>query len=454
MWLHFRELKPKPCKGSENTKWRSHFVFWCYVSNSHYETDFGVYSAKVLEIVFWKSHLRWDFQKTIFIMRIADKSYRENSSDSQLRYNCVMINNPFLPQRLVGRQTELEQISQILLDDGDLLIAGVAGSGRRTLVKWAAQKAGARVITLDCLRATDGDRFLKLLAESLLNTFDLPEELLKLQGLLKEQPISFELTEQSKPRMVWKLSSTGLWNLFQKLLSLPQQMAEWLDCRVAIVLHNFPHIRSWDRKGEWEEYLRREIQLQSRVSYILIATVPEPWMHKLSLHVVELPPLSNSELCEWLEPTMQEKGLKFDPQTNALQLFTEYIQGNMSDAIALIRRIWLDYLTQVNSQSEFLIQPHHVHENMLALIEDLAPTFESLIMLLPPTQVRVLESLAIDPTVSPHSREYIQKHQLSKGGSLQGALDSLEQKGLVYGAKYGYRIALPTLQFWLKQRLG
>jgi DNA-binding MarR family transcriptional regulator len=90
---------------------------------------------------------------------------------------------------------------------------------------------------------------------------------------------------------------------------------------------------------------------------------------------------------------------------------------------------------------------------MLALIEDLAPTFESLVMLLPPSQVRVLESLAIDPTVSPHSREYIQKHRLSKGGSLQGALDSLEQKGLVYGAKYGYRIALPTLQFWLKQRL-
>ena len=363
-----------------------------------------------------------------------------------------MINNPFLPQRLVGRQTELAQISQILSADGDLLIAGVARSGRRTLVKWAAHRAGARVITLDCLRATDGDRFLKLLAESLLHTFDRPEELEKLQELITNQPIIFELTPKS--RMIWKLSAAGVWNLFEYLLRLPQQMAEWLDCRVAIVLHNFTHIRSWDRKGEWEEYLRREIQLQSRVSYVLIATVSEPWMYKLSIHVVELPPLNNVELCEWLEPMMQTKGLKFAPLTPSLQLFTEYIQGNLSDAIALIRRIWLSHLTQLNPSSEFLIQPSHVHENMLALIEDLAPTFESLIMLLPPTQVRVLESLAIDPTVSPHSREYIQKHQLSRGGSLQGALDSLEQKGLVYGAKYGYRIALPTLQFWLKQRLG
>jgi hypothetical protein len=368
-----------------------------------------------------------------------------------------MSDNPFLPQKLVGRQPELEQISEILLADDDLLIAGVAGSGRRTLVKWAAQKVGARVITLDCLRATDGDRFTKLLAESLLQTFDRPEEFAKLQHLLADQPVTFEASEKSKPRITWKLPAAGIWSLFQNMLRLPQQMAEWLDCRVAIVLHNFTHIRSWDRKGEWEEYLRREIQLQSRVSYALIATVPEPWMHKLSIHVVELPPLSNQELWEWLEPTMAIKGLKF---TNAtIDLFSEYIQGNMSDAIALTRRIWLGALTQNSSPStaeflaEFLIQPHDVYQNMLALIEDLAPTFESLIMLLPPSQVRVLESLAIDPTVSPHSREYIQKHQLSKGGSLQGALDSLEQKGLVYGAKYGYRIALPTLQFWLKQRL-
>jgi hypothetical protein len=169
-----------------------------------------------------------------------------------------MSNNPFLPEKLVGRQPELEQISKILLADDDLLIAGVAGSGRRTLVKWAAQKVGARVITLDCLRATDGDRFLKLLAESLLHTFDSAEELLKLQQLLAEQPVTFEpvtleMVDKSKPRIVWKLSSAGIWSLFQNMLSLPQQMAEWLDCRVAIVLHNFTHIRSWDRKGEWDE---------------------------------------------------------------------------------------------------------------------------------------------------------------------------------------------------------
>jgi len=90
---------------------------------------------------------------------------------------------------------------------------------------------------------------------------------------------------------------------------------------------------------------------------------------------------------------------------------------------------------------------------MLALVQDMSCTFEALLLLLPPTQARVLESLALDPTDSPQSSAYIKKHQLSRGGGLQGALNSLEQKGLIYGPKFSYRIALPLLNFWLKQRL-
>ena len=144
----------------------------------------------------------------------------------------------------------------------------------------------------------------------------------------------------------------------------------------------------------------------------------------------------------------------------------------MGDAIALARRVWLDQAASGNRKGarqelpeklpgglpegllEKSIEVHHVHRSALALAEDLSITFESLILLLPPSQVRVLESLALDPTDKPHARDYIQKHQLSRGGSLQGALSSLEQKGLVYGAKFGYRIAMPMLEFWLKQRLS
>lgn len=378
--------------------------------------------------------------------------YQENNNPG---IKASMVANPFVPQYLVGRQQELEQVLQILSVDGDLLIAGVPGSGRRSLMRWAALQLGARVLEIDCLRATDGGRFLQLLAESIMSVFGMPEELLLVKQWLKQHPVSLEELPNGKPRLIWHLKGGGEWLLFQELLHLPQVMAQKLDCRVVIVFRNFPHIRSWDKQGKWEAYLRQEIALHTHVSYALIATVAEPWMEDTSLQVVTLAPLPDQELRAWIEKVMLSEGLKFE--VDAIALFLSYVQGYLGDAIALSRRICLDCRVSAYfqaSQKPGLIQAYQVHRSTLALMEDLAITFESLILLLPPTQVKVLESLALDPTDSPHSKEYIQKHQLSRGGSLQGALASLEHKGLVYGAKYGYRIALPLLIFWLKHRIG
>lgn len=82
-----------------------------------------------------------------------------------------MVNSPFVPPTLVGRADELQQISQILAQDGDLLLTGIPGSGRRTLLRAAAREVGARAIEIDCLRATNRQRFMELLAEGLVDAF-------------------------------------------------------------------------------------------------------------------------------------------------------------------------------------------------------------------------------------------------------------------------------------------
>lgn len=392
-----------------------------------------------------------------------------------------MTANPFIPQALVGRRAELNQISHILASDGDLLLAGVPGSGRRTLLRHAAQTVGAQVIEIDCLRATDSNRFLQLLAEGIILNFQSDSELDLIEHWSIDQPIVLERSSR-QPWLSWHLSSKNEWQLFQSLLSLPQALAEQLNCRVVLVFMNFPHIRSWDRSEKWQSYLRQEIQMQTRVSYALISTFAESWVQHSNMQVVGLGPLKNEDLQPWLESSMATVGLQFEPDSGALQLFFDYVQGHMGDAIALARRIWLDRKVEEqrsgaegrgergeragnNSESPTTnnqpltttspapIYPHHIYRSALTLVEDLSFTFESLVLLLPPSQVRVLESLALDPTDSPHSREYIQKHRLSRGGGLQGALASLQQKGLVYGPEYHYRITLPLLGFWLKHRL-
>ncbi|MGQ9873306.1 AAA family ATPase [Leptodesmis sp.] len=389
-----------------------------------------------------------------------------------------MIANPFTPVNLVGRQAELRQISQVLTEDGDLLIAGVPGSGRRTLIRYAAREVGARIIEIDCLRATHSSRFLTLLAEGILAAFEAPEELTLIQKWSDRQPVVLEQASSGRSRLVWHISPKEEWTLFQTLLSLPQRLAEWLGCRVVIVFQNFPHIRSWDRSEQWEKYLRQEIQQQSRVSYALIATVAESWVQQSNMQVVLLGPLPADEVATWLVETMAAQNLKLDSQ--ALDLFLNYVQGDMGTAITVARRLWLDHQVSEfersmpdhpdpdpfatlashpyppipHPQSSIaVLQPHQIYHSTLTLVEDLSLTFESLLMLLPSSQVRVLESLALDPTDSPHAREYIQKHHLSRGGGLQGALASLQQKGLVYGPEYGYQITRPLLAFWLKHRL-
>ncbi|MBF2027548.1 MAG: ATP-binding protein [Oscillatoriales cyanobacterium C42_A2020_001] len=380
-----------------------------------------------------------------------------------------MVANPFIPEKLVGRQAELYQVSAVLAADGDLLIAGVPGTGRRRLVRSAAHAVGARVLEIDCLRATDSRRFLNLLMEGILLAFDDPAEIAIIRRWSADQPFDLKTDDQGCPRLTWQASLADAWNLFKVLLTLPQAIAEELNCRVVILFQNFPHIRSWDRSEKWESYLRQEIQQQSRVSYALIATVAESWAQQSNMQVVFLGPIKRDDLQPWIAEVTLSQGLEFDSE--AMDVFLDSIQGNLGDAIALLHRIWLDvqvsnpFKGQVNKVSldnaysltncqRYSIQASQIHDSALALVEDLSLTFESLLLLLPASQVRVLESLALDPTDSPHSREYIQKHHLSRGGGLQGALASLQQKGLVYGPEYGYRITMPLLALWLKQKLA
>ena len=378
-----------------------------------------------------------------------------------------MVANPFNPNVLVGRQVELKQVCAILAADGDLLLAGVPGSGRRRLVRQAAEMVGARVMQIDCLRATHSQKLLALLAEEIGTTFADVWSSEVLQAVFTTQSLLWVSPDGA---VQWTDGEAAdEWQVFQALLALPQAIAEALQCRVVIVFQNFPHLRTWDRGEVWERYLRQDIQRQSQVSYALIATIAESWIQHSDIQVMCLGPIPAEDVQTWLRAMTTAHG--WDLDAAAIALFIDAVQGNMGTAIAVLRRLWLDWivtpaalsqppdstpkLADLSSQRGAipLISLEQMRHTLLLLVADLALTFEALLLLLPPSQVRVLESLALDPTDTPHSREYTQKHHLSRGGGLQGALASLQQKGLVYGADYGYRIAIPLLALWLKHRL-
>jgi hypothetical protein len=362
-----------------------------------------------------------------------------------------MNNNPFIPEHFISRATEFQQICNLLLQDRDFVLVGVPGTGRRTLLREAATAVNARILEIDCVRSTNAKQFLRIFANRISECFAAPEEIKLIQMWSMDHPLTIEISPNRRAQMVWHFSAGKEWQLLEALLTLPQFLSEKLACRVVIMFQNFSHIRSWDRQGKWETYLRQAIEHYTRVSYALVSPVAEPWIDESNLEIIHLLPLKDAAIQQWFVETMKTKGLDLSTEDEAIPLFLSYVQGHLGDAIALAQRIWLDH--QAYSQSDNTIYAHHIHRSMSALAEDMSVTFETLLSLLPSSQIRLLESLALDPTERPQSREYITKHQLSRGGGVQGALNSLEQKGLIYGAHYSYRMALPFLQFWLKLRL-
>ncbi|MBD2570140.1 ATP-binding protein [Anabaena lutea] len=351
--------------------------------------------------------------------------------------------------QLIGRSLEFQRIVEILAQDGDLLITGVPGSGRRTLVRVAAQEVGAVVLEIDCIRATDGERFVQLLAEAISQNW----EAKKIENWVNQTASEFFIfTTESKIKLLRSLNQKQLWQAFIILLELLQIMAADLDQRIVLILQSFPHIRSWDRNSLWESTFRQEVKAHPHVSYVLLATIGETSNHQYDnnypIETIQLAPLAKDVLALWAREVLHTENLKFDSRSRALQIFLDAVQGNIGDAMALIRRL----LTLPHLQG--LITEQEVQQVIEGMLKDLSITYESLLMLLPASQIHLLECLAVDPTDKPQSKEYIQKHGLSRGGSLQGALTGLQHKGLIYSAEQGYRLALPLLALWLKQRLS
>lgn len=351
--------------------------------------------------------------------------------------------------QLIGRSLEFERIVEILAQDGDLLITGVPGSGRRTLVKVAAQEVSAVILDIDCIRATDGERFIQLLTEAINQNWETD----KIANWVKENGSNFFIfNAENKLKLLRPLNQKQLWQAFITVIDLLQIMANSLEQRIVLILQSFPHLRSWDRQGLWESTLRREVKSHPYVSYVLLATIAETNHQQddsnYPLETIELAPLSRDVLALWSREILHTRNIKFDPHSQALPIFLDAVQGNVGDAMALIRRL----LTLQHPQ--FLITEEQVKQVIEDILKDLSITYESLLMLLPASQIHLLESLAVDPTDKPQSKEYIQKHGLSRGGSLQGALTGLQHKGLIYSAEQGYRLALPLLALWLRQRLS
>jgi hypothetical protein len=380
------------------------------------------------------------------------------------------------PWELVGRQKEFQKVVQSLAKDEDLLVAGAPGNGRRALVKRAAQEINATVLDIDCMKATSGERLLQLICRSLNHAFfnnETAQVLIQNWVKLSGEDSLFVRADQdnkNKLQLTYKLKQEtdrenkqkNLNQILERLIYLFQEIAEELDQRIVLLFQSFDHIRSWDRipkskdkpknkQGPCEEVLRSEIQRQTKVSYVLVSKVSGSEKEEY-LESILLAPLDDNVVAAWLqEYLIHNDQPTFNPLDTGLKEFLDAVQGHFGNARALANRLLLICSKENIGKS---IGQKQVKKAIESLLKDMSPIFESLLLLLPDNQLQLLECLAIDPTENPHSKEYISKHSLMPGGTLQGALKSLKEKGLIYDENYGKnyinQLTLPLMAAWIR----
>ena len=380
---------------------------------------------------------------------------------------------------LRGRKEALQKIITAIESDIDLLIAGPPGSGRDFLVQVAARQN--LLFEIDCLQATNPIGFIELLFTAIHLSGLLQEDLQTreiLRSWLSEQSSAgYILTDTGELCWLTNYQPDSLDSELETLLKFIQRLAEIKDNRALLVFKNFTHIRAWGPEEVWELRLRQQINELSRVLYILVGTIGElkdderrlfspsrdqkdqeiSSLRKSLQHsfeTVELFPLEDDIITSFADAELSNAGLRFDPLDNGLDRFLKTVLGSFGDAVMLINRLVYLHAPQLREKSDehVLLGVKDVEDATVSLIADLNIMCETLLLMLPSKQAKLLTCLALDPTDKPHSRKYIEKHNLYKGGAIQGALSGLQQKGLIYDASQNYRLTHPLLSLWIQQR--
>ncbi|MEM9090824.1 MAG: ATP-binding protein [Cyanobacteria bacterium P01_F01_bin.53] len=377
---------------------------------------------------------------------------------------------------LDARSDELRRIKEAINQDRDLVVIGVTGSGRGELVEISAQEAEAMTLKIDCIKAVSLKSFLILFLKELLTENSRNERLKKwfrlqdkdsfLSFLQKRDIEKFLILDSIRPLEDCGVTTSeedkgkvSLKQTLEELIDLLEDFLTSKHIRVVVFLKNFTHLFSWDRDNKFSEFLLSKIHLCPHISYALIATYGE-WESKelnhlkkdeLDIEPIQLPYISRGSLRSWARAELHAN--RIDSDDNGLDVFVDAVQGHFGDALALVRRLQSLHAWDEKYKSAIKINDFHVEKAVNDLLKDLSVVFETLLLLLPATQVKLLESLAINPTKSPHSKKYAEAHGLPRGGGIQNALEGLKKKGLIYPQEYEYRLALPTLAQWIKQSL-
>ena len=373
-----------------------------------------------------------------------------------------MLKNPFILSVIppdapfCNRIEELKQLASYAMDGTNVVLFSPRRFGKTSLVKRVQAnlaKQGMLVLYTDFFGVTSVDDIAGKIARSVYTFIQRNESLMKkaLRILTTFRPVfkpeqdgSFSISiELARPNL------NGIDLLDKTLEDLGVFMEQSGPEKIHIVFDEFQEITELKEK-RIESTLRSHIQFQQSSFFfvgsrrrILLKMFNEknrPFFQSAQLY--ELKRLPHDDLVGYLVAQFK-KGGKRCSETNARN-------------ISSISRQYPYYAQKlalnVYAVSGKVVQAKDITKALEIMIDNETYFYQATLQSLAPRQIALLRALAVEPSKTILSNQYIRKHDLGSIGGVQSAIKKLKQMDLVeIDTDSRYRTVDPIFSMWLQR---
>ena len=270
----------------------------------------------------------------------------------------------------------------------------------------------------------------------------------RVKDLFKRLIPSIELKPEGYNVSMRLDQTSGPLPLLEDLLEGLYKYVTQRQARACVALDEFQEITELAEAKRIEGVLRSQIQLQRDVSYFFVGSrrriLQEMFSDKSrafykSAFAYPLKEIPLKDFVVYIQTLFLQTG-KTCPDSVAGEIYNR-VQGYPHYVQKLAAIVW--DLTEKECLAET------VQSAYSALIDMEAPDFEATWSGLTLIQRAVLKALALEPNALPYSREFLERHQLTVGGT-QRAIQVLLRMDIVEKeSEGGYRLTDPVMRAWL-----
>ncbi|RJQ67596.1 MAG: ATP-binding protein [Desulfobacteraceae bacterium] len=250
-----------------------------------------------------------------------------------------------------------------------------------------------------------------------------------------------------------QLASTGL-SGFELLEDVMESLGKFIketDELIHFVIDEFQEIVELPDVLKIEGILRQHIQ-QHQASYTFVGSRRRIL---LSIFNEKHRPFYKSAINYELQPLPRQEFAGFIAEQFSLR--GKECSHSMGELIADTVRCFPYYAQKlayfVFERSGDKVEEKDVKLGIETLFRDETPTFEGVLLGLAPQQIALLRAIALEPSHSIFSQEYLRRHRLGSTGGAQAAKKKLLKLDLIEQDNKTWRVVDPIMDKWLRKYL-